>query len=212
VSEKNLLFSDGREDAMSISDKLAQRIRRWKRGAVFTPKDFLDLGSRAAVDQALSRLADKGEIRRLSRGLYHAPRISLKLGPLSPDPDVVAQAVARASGGRLQVTGAQAANALGLSTQVPAKTEYLTSGPTREVKVGKRVVTLRHASPKVLLAPGSKAGTVVQALRYLGPDAATQAADQLAPTLDDADRRVLRRAASNAPGWMRPVLSRLAAG
>ena len=197
---------------MGISDQVVQRIRRWKRGAVFTPKDFLDLGGRAAVDQALSRLADKDRIRRISRGLYDAPRTSAKLGRLSPDPDTVAQALARASGGRLQVAGARAANALGLSTQVPAKTEYLTSGPTREVTLGKRVVTLRHASPKVLVAPGSKAGTVVQALRYLGPDGAGQAADRLAPTLGDADRRVLGRAAPNAPGWMRPVLSRLAAG
>lgn len=197
---------------MSISDQVARRIRRWKKGAVFTPKDFLDLGGRAAVDQALSRLADRSGIRRLARGLYDVPRVSPKLGRLSPDPDLVALALARASGGKLQVAGAQAANALGLSTQVPAKTEYLTSGPTREVTLGKRVVTLRHASPKVLVAPGSKAGTVVQALRYLGPDGAAQAADRLAPKLDDADRRVLGRAAPNAPGWMRPVLSRLAVG
>lgn len=197
---------------MSISDQVARRIQRWKKGAVFTPKDFLDLGGRAAIDQALSRLVDKGVIRRLARGLYDAPRISPKLGRLSPDPDVVAQALARASGGKLQVAGAQAANALGLSTQVPAATEYLTSGPTREVTLGKRVVTLRHASPKVLVAPGSKAGTIVQALRYLGPDGAAQAADRLARTLGDADRRVLKRAAPNAPGWMRPVLSRLAVG
>lgn len=197
---------------MNISDQVVRRIRRWKKGAVFTPKDFLDLGGRAAVDQALSRLADKGAIRRLTRGLYDSPRVSPKLGPLSPDPHVVAQALARASGGKLQVAGAQAANSLGLSTQVPAKTEYLTSGPTREVTLGKRVVTLRHASPKVLVAPGSKAGTVVQALRYLGPDGAAQAADRLGPTLGDADRQALRRVAPNVPGWMRPVLSRLATG
>lgn len=197
---------------MSIADKIARRIQRWRKGAVFTPKDFLDLGSRAAIDQVLSRLTDKGHVRRLARGLYDAPRMSLKLGQLSPDPDVVAQALARASGGKLQVSGAHAANALGLSTQVPAKTEYLTSGPTRQVTLGKRIVTLRHASPKVLVAPGSKAGTVVQALRYLGPDEAGQAADRLAPTLGDAERRVLGRAAANAPDWMRPVLSRLAGG
>ncbi len=197
---------------MSIANAVARRIVRWKRGAVFTPKDFLDLGGRASVDQTLSRLADKGQIRRLTRGLYDAPRINPKLGPLSPNPDAVAQALARASGGTLQVAGAQAANALGLSTQVPAKTEYLTSGPTRKVTLGKRIVTLRHASPKVLVAPGSKAGTIVQALRYLGPDGAGQAADHLASTLGDADRKVLRRVAPSTPGWMQPVISRLAAG
>lgn len=197
---------------MNVSDRVRRRIRRWGTGAVFTPKDFLDLGGRAAVDQTLSRLVDKGAIRRLARGLYDAPRVSPRLGRLSPDPDAVARALARATGGELQVAGAQAANALGLSTQVPAATEYLTSGPARKVTLGKRVVTLRHASPRVLVAPGSRAGTVVQALRHLGPDGAAQAAERLAPTLGEADQRILRRAAAGAPGWMRPVLSRLAAG
>jgi len=41
----------------SIQDKIADRLRRHGRGKVFTPKDFLDLGGREAVDQALSRLA-----------------------------------------------------------------------------------------------------------------------------------------------------------
>lgn len=196
---------------MSISDQIAKRIQGWKRGAVFTPKDFLDLGGRAAVDQALSRLADRGQIRRLARGLYDVPRISRRLGALTPDSGNVARAVARANGGVVQISGAQAANSLGLSMQVPAQPEYLTDGPSRKVTVGKRVVTLRHASPKVLVAPGSKAGTVVQALRYLGPDGAAQAVDRLGASLAPGDRKALARAAPQAPGWMRPVLSRLAA-
>jgi hypothetical protein len=194
---------------MTITQQVAQRIKRRRRGAVFTPKEFLDLGSRAAVDQALSRLADKGQIRRVARGIYDFPRINPKLGPLSPSPDQVAQAVARANGRVLEVTGAQAANALGLSTQVPAKTEFLTDGPSREVKIGRRVVKLRHVSPNVLVAPGSKIGAVVQALRYLGPDAAADAVGKLASVLDASDRKKLARVASKTPGWMRPVLSRL---
>ena len=37
------------------------------------PVDFLDLGSRQAVDLALHRLVHKGTIRRLARGLYDYP-------------------------------------------------------------------------------------------------------------------------------------------
>ena len=37
------------------------------RGFVFTPKEFAHLGTRAAVDQALSRLQRRGQIRRLTR-------------------------------------------------------------------------------------------------------------------------------------------------
>jgi hypothetical protein len=53
---------------------ILDRIRASGRGKVFASKDFLDLGSREAVDQALSRLARAGEIQRLGRGLYHYPR------------------------------------------------------------------------------------------------------------------------------------------
>ncbi|PCI11616.1 hypothetical protein COB72_00260 [bacterium] len=41
-------------------------------GAIVTPKDFLDLMSRDAVDQALTRLVQKGVIDR-GCGLYHMP-------------------------------------------------------------------------------------------------------------------------------------------
>jgi hypothetical protein len=83
----------------------------------------------------------------------------------------------------MQISGARAANALGLSTQVPAKSTYLTNGPSRRVVLGKRVVDLRHASPKHLIAPGSPAGTVVQALRHVG---AVRAADVVRSRLADS--------------------------
>jgi hypothetical protein len=58
----------------AIDTKLKSRIYGTGRGAAFTPNDFLDLGGRDAVDKALSRLAAKGTIRRLARGLYEYPR------------------------------------------------------------------------------------------------------------------------------------------
>ncbi|WP_245502738.1 DUF6088 family protein, partial [Mesorhizobium sp. M1A.F.Ca.IN.020.06.1.1] len=45
-----------------------KRVRAGGRGRVFTPSDFLDVANRAAVDQALSRLAKQGKLRRLARG------------------------------------------------------------------------------------------------------------------------------------------------
>lgn len=89
-----------------------------------------------------------GQLRRLARGLYDFPKVHPKLGALSPTPDNVAQALARETGSLVQIAGARAANALGLSTQVPAQSTCLTDGPSRRVVLGKRVVDLRQASPK----------------------------------------------------------------
>jgi len=116
----------------TIQDTILDRIRGQGRGKVFTPKDFLDLGSRDAADQSLSRLVRGGEVQRLGRGLYHYPRINERLGiPLGPDFDEIAEALARQTGSRVVPSGAVAANRLGLSTQVPAKPVYLTDGRTR---------------------------------------------------------------------------------
>jgi hypothetical protein len=196
--------------ATSVPDRIMKRARAGGRGGVFTPTDFLDLAGRAAVDQALTRLVKAGQLRRLAHGLYDFPKAHPKLGPLSPAPDDVAQALARETGSRVQIAGARAANALGLSTQVPAKSSYLTDGPSRRVALGKRVVDLRHASPKHLIAPGSPAGAVFQALRHVGPPRAAEVAQIAAHRLSANDKKTLATTAFQAPAWMRPILVSIA--
>ncbi|MBI1392409.1 MAG: hypothetical protein GC152_06670 [Alphaproteobacteria bacterium] len=194
------------------SDKIKRRVIRKGRGAVFTPADFLDLGSRAAVDQALSRLADQKFIRRLARGIYDYPKKSSRLGALSPDPDSVAAAIARKDGRVSQASPARAANMLGLTTQVPAKTVYLTDGPTRTKRIGAQTIIMRNAATKNLIGAGKPTGAVFQALRYLGKDGVDDAAiSRLANTLDAEARRALLRDAIRAPAWMRPIVERIAA-
>ena len=78
-------------------------------------------------------------IRRVIRGTYDYPRKSKALrGPLSPDIDQVAHALARKFPWRIQPDGATAQNLLGLSTQVRARVSYLSDGPDRSYTVGRR--------------------------------------------------------------------------
>jgi hypothetical protein len=194
----------------SVPDYVMNIARASGHGSVFTPSDFLQIAGRAAVDQALSRLVKGGKLRRLARGLYDFPKVHPKLGPLSPTPDDIAQALARETGSKVQIAGARAAHALGLSTQVPARSTYLTDGPARRVVLGKRVVDLRHASPKHLIAPGSPAGTVVQALRHVGPLRAAEVAAVAVRHLSATDKKMLATTAIHAPAWMRPTLVSIA--
>ena len=196
--------------AVSVRDRVMRRVRASGRGSVFTPSDFLAVAARSSIDQALSRLVKGGQLRRLARGLYDFPKMHPKLGALSPAPDDVAHALARETGSQVQIAGARAANALGLSTQVPAQSTYLTNGPSRRVVLGKRVVDLRHASPKHLVAPGSAAGTVVQALRHVGPVRAADVARVAARQLSANDKKTLASSAVQAPAWMRPTLVTIA--
>jgi len=161
---------------------------------------------------ALGRLVDGGRIRRLCRGVYDFPRQHPRLGPLTPPLYLVAQAIARSGGLALQPSGAQAANALGLSTQVPAQLEYYTDGSSRVVQVGKQVIRFRQATPKRLQGAGTTAGLVIQALRYMGRDGLTgDEAMSLADRLDDSDKRKLAQLVPGAPAWMCPMLQRIAA-
>jgi hypothetical protein len=196
--------------AASVPDRVMKRVRASGRGSVFTPSDFLSVAARPALDQALSRLVKSGQLRRLARGLYDFPKLHSKLGPLSPAPDDVAYALARETGSQVQIAGARAANALGLSTQVPAQSTYLTDGPSRRVVLGKRVIDLRHASPKHLIAPGSPAGTVVQALRHVGPVRAADVVQVAAHRLSANDKKTLASTAVQAPAWMRSTLVSIA--
>ena len=84
----------------SMVDKIMKRVSAHGRGKwVCTPKDFLDLGSREAVDQALYRLIKGDRLRRVGRGLYDMPRFSEMLKCLAPaDMDAAIAAIARRDG------------------------------------------------------------------------------------------------------------------
>lgn len=58
----------------SIDAAIRAQIAGAPAGKVFTPTDFIHLGSRAAVDKVLSRMVSGGELRRIGRGLYDRPQ------------------------------------------------------------------------------------------------------------------------------------------
>ena len=195
-----------------VTSKIKKRIIGKGRGAIFAPSDFLDIGSRAGVDQALSRLASQGVIRRLTRGLYDFPKKSPRFGYLSPSADDIARAVARKDNQILQPSPAMAANQLGLSTQVPSRPTYMTDGPTRTKTIGRQVIRFRNASSKTLIGAGQKTGAVFQALRYVGKDRIDdQVIAKLARLLDDKDRVLLSKQSKHVPAWMHPVVQQIVA-
>jgi Family of unknown function (DUF6088) len=199
------------KQTQSIDSKILRRILRRGCGSVLVPGDFLDLGSRQAVDLVLHRLARKGTIRRLARGVYDYPKQHPVLGPLSPPADVIARALAGRDRTRLQPTGAYAANILGLSEQVPAKAVFLTDGPSRTVKIGPTTIQLRRTTPRNMAAADRLSGLLIQALRELGEEHITPARIAHLRRILPADkRRELLKDLRLAPAWMHPILRELA--
>src|SRR6204780_2110175 len=143
-------------------------------GTPVVAKELLHLGSRGAVDQALSRLVRRGTLMRAGRGIYVRP-VESRFGARPPVASKVVEAIAAQRGESVAPHGAAAANELGLTTQVPVREVYLTSGRSRRLKVGLQMVELRHVSAWQLILPGRPAGAAIRALAWLGPKRAAGA-------------------------------------
>jgi hypothetical protein len=214
MSDKQYNIHDIGDDhmAQSIPNAILKRIRAMHRGAVFTPRQFANLGTRAAIDQALSRLQRSGQIRRLTRGVYEFPKIHPKIGVLSPSLEGVAKAVAQRTGSRISVSGAKAANLLGLSTQVPMRNVFWTEGPSRTIRIGNQTLTLKHVAPSKMIGAGTEAGMVIQAIRSLGERGIHEVSvNTLATQLPRPVKKAVRRLAPTAPAWSQPLLNQISA-
>lgn len=141
------------------------------RGWAFSKKDFAVLALPATIDRSLARLAEKGTIRRLGRGIYDYPRFSKLLGQsLGPDMDQVAHALARKHGWNIQVSGNAALNILGLSTQVPTQHLYLSDGITKTYDIAGQILQFKKAKMTHLSVKYPQSSLLVQALDALSKE------------------------------------------
>jgi hypothetical protein len=189
-----------------IAEKVLTYVNRLPEGRVLSARGLLHLGSRAAVDQALSRLHRSGELLRVGRGLYVSP-VRSRFGTRAPRPEKVVAGVAAATGETVAPSGAASANALGLTTQVPVRPVYLTSGRTRRIQLGRQVVELRHAPSWQLNAPSGQAGNAIRALAWLGPKHASEAAAALKRRLPRKERKALVASRAQMPSWLAETVS-----
>jgi len=109
------------------------------------------------------------------------------------------------------LSGANAANLLNMSEQVPAKIVILTDGVPRKVKLDRLVIDFRRASPRNLVGAGRPAGLVVQALRSLRSTGITgDVIAKLRRELKRADKTELDELVPHLPAWMRPIVQEVA--
>tara|TARA_B110000196_G_scaffold70119_1_gene59922 strand:- start:1753 stop:2421 length:669 start_codon:yes stop_codon:yes gene_type:complete len=153
----------------ALEDTVLSRIYGRGRGWAFSKKDFSALGESGSIDRALSRMAEKGVIRRVMRGLYDYPAYSKLLKKdLSPDIDQVAQALARKFGWQIQISGNAALNIMGLSTQVPTQYLYLSDGPSKTYQVGNIGIEFKKTRFTQLGLKHTANEILVQAIQALG--------------------------------------------
>lgn len=149
-------------------------------------------------------MAQKGQVRRVIRGIYDYPRFSKFLAQqLGPDIDQVARAVARKFRWRIQPSGALALNLLGLSTQVPARAIYLSDGPDRAYKLGNTSLVFENTALKEAGFKLRESGLIVQALKSLGSERITpEVISKIRAWLPESLRKKVLADTKTATGWV----------
>lgn len=151
-----------------LKSLVMQRISQAPVATVWTPVDFLDLGSREGVDKALQRLVASDKLRRVERGLYDCPRVNPLTGQVSvPDYRNVIDAVGRRDQVRLLIDGLAAANELGLTKTLPGQIVVHTDGRLRPIRLGNLTLQFKLTAPSKLYWSGRPAMQVVQSLYWL---------------------------------------------
>ena len=189
-----------------LTESIVSAVKALPEGGMVSPKQFLHLASRAAVDQALARLAREGKLLRIGRGSY-AVSLEGRFGPRPPSTEAIIAAVEAGSGEIIVASGAAEANALGLTTQMPIREVFLTSGPSRVLHLGKRAVELKHGSRWKLVLGKRPAGMAIRALAWLGPDRASSAVGALQRQLPDEEWQAILAVRSALPSWMARMVS-----
>jgi Family of unknown function (DUF6088) len=199
----------------NLKDEVSRRIASKKPFAVWTPTDFLDLGSREAVDKTLQRLARSGELRRIDRGLYDKPALnSLTKKPTTPDYRELINVVSRRDQSRMLIDGMTAANDLGLTDAVPARVVVRTDARLRPLRLDNLTIEFKLTAPSKLYWAGHPAMRVVQALHWLKDmlpgdrDRITKRLQAILhhPETGAAIRADLRSGLSTLPIWMQRIV------
>ena len=113
-------------------------------------------------------------------------------------------------GDGIETVGAQAANRLGISTQVPAKSSYATSGATRVKNVAGRTIVFKRSHAPILDNGSDNANAVLQILMHFGKASVDDdLIRRLAARIDDRDLKALKQAQSLMPGWMSDVVLKM---
>ena len=208
-------------------NQIYERIAMAAPSGVWSRADFLDIGTPYAIEKALQRLTHRGDIRRPYRGLYDKPEISKLTGKMVfPPRSSFIDAIARRDKLRVLVDGMTAANDIGLTTAVPARTTIHADTYPRTIKIEANVgdpkattpviytLDFKRISAKAAFWAGRPAMRIVQALNWFRDDRSSlePAVNGIVRNLAQSPHRTailqdLRENIQALPAWMYPLVT-----
>lgn len=156
------------------SSIISKQISGLEAGTVFFSSDLSDTGVKSSlIQKVLERETNAGRIMRLGQGIYYMPKVDdvYGLGIIYPSLEEIARRLAERDKVRIEPTGANAANLLGLSTQVPMNLCFLTDGSSKEIKMSNgRTLKFIHAPLKNFTFTNRTLMLITFALKEIGKD------------------------------------------
>lgn len=184
------------------------KIKNSKSGKLFFNNSFPGFDDEY-VGQILSDLADKNLLHRLSRGVYLKTK-ETRYGLVYPPVEKIASAIAKRDKAHIVATGETALHVLGLTTQVPTNTVFLTSGSARVINIGHRTIKFKRTVPKTFLVKGPQTRLIVQALKAIGekkmPEFDASRINSL--ILQQAEKDTLSHDLKVMPAWVRRIFTK----
>lgn len=195
---------------MSIEDKIRNQVKSDEAGTLYFISDFAEHGNDVFISRVLSECVSDGLLLRIANGIYCKP-VETRFGPLFPSVEELVKAIARRDNAQVLPAGETAQNLLGLSTQVPMNSVYLTSGSARKLVLRGRTVTLKRSVPRNFACKNDFMAALIQALKSIGKDNLTEEhmstiIGLLKEHLDDA---TYVDDLKTAPIWVRKMLSEI---
>jgi len=159
------------------------------------------------VGSVLAELTKEEKLLKVAQGIYVKPAIS-RFGLVAPSVGKIVQAIAVRDHAEVMPSGMTALNALGLSTQVPMKYVYLTSGSKRTIKMKETSIVLKTAAPRFFSYETKLIGMLVQALKALKEENVEE--EELVQMRilvgKEPDREALVRDVLRMPAWMKRMV------
>ena len=185
---------------------LRKRIEALPEDSILFRSDFPGYHSEF-VGETLAELTQEGLLVKLAQGIYAKPRWS-RFGVVLPSVDKIVQAIAARDNAEVLPSGMTALNVLGLSTQVPMKYSYLTTGSERTIKLKNQEIRLKRGVPKNFCYKTKLIALLVQALKALKQQNVGQEEIQVIRSLisKEPDRIAFAKDVDMMPNWMKRIV------